>query len=522
MPLHAGHAVLPDRLEARPLHGLDAYSHTLVELQGPNDPAELALRAAGAKPIAPRLGLWRVRTAPALRFLPSLLAAHDVRSVSPDLPLQTMASPSYFTDPLSVSQWWPSHVGADRWTPPGPGFPVTLIDAGTDLSHEEFASRPDTTALNTQTFKSGIDEEHGTATASVVGAPQNGKGIVGIYPQAKLQVWDASPGGVLTVGDEIAGLNSAIAHGRGAINLSLGGFDRIPIEEHAILATFAAGSLVVASAGNDRADGSSPSYPSAFAHVLSIGATDELDHVTSFSSSARTMDLAAPGQNITTAVPTYWNPIGYSVLDGTSFSAPMVAGAAAGIWTLRPRLTNTQLFEIMRRSARDVGKKGWDKDTGYGMLDIPAALTRKAPAADPQEPNEDVYLVKPKGLLRAGHEPITAPGRRNRILRAHVEQAEDPEDVYRTYLPEKGRLVVTVRAEANVDLEVWGRHTRTVFERGAAARRDLLGMAAHKGSRFERVTIRARGVGQYVYVDVFLAKGVTQASYSVSVATARR
>ena len=122
----------------------------------------------------------------------------------------------------------------------------------------------------------------------------------------------------------------------------------------------------------------------------------------------------------------------------------------------------------------------------------------------------------------AGHEPITAPGRRNRILRAHVEQAEDPEDVYRTYLPAKGRLVVTVRAEANVDLEVWGRHTRTVFERGAAAQRDLLGMAAHKGSRFERVTIRARGVGQYVYVDVFLAKGVTQASYSVSVATARR
>jgi Subtilase family len=521
LPLHAGHAIVPERLDARPLLGLDAYSHALVELKGPNDPAEFALRAAGAKVIAPQLGLWRVRSAPALRVLPSLLAAHDVRSVSPDLPLHTMGT-SYFTDPLSVSQWWPSHVGADRWTPPGPGFPVTLIDAGTDLSHEEFANRPDTAALNTQTFTSGRDEEHGTATASVVGAPQNGKGIVGIYPQAKLQVWDASPGGVLTVGDEIAGLSSATAHGRGVINLSLGGFDRIPVEEHAILATFAAGSLVVASAGNDRADGSSASYPSAFAHVLSIGATDELDHVTTFSSSARTMDLAAPGQDITTAVPTYWNPTGYSVLDGTSFSAPMVAGAAAGVWTLRPRLTNTQLFEIIRRSARDVGKKGWDRDTGYGILDIPAALSRKAPPVDPQEPNEDVYLVKPKGLLRAGHEPITAPGKRNRVLRAHLERAEDPEDVYRAYLPAKGRLVVTVRPNTNVDLEVWGRHTRTVFERGAAARRDLLGMAAHPGSRFERVTIRGRGVGQYVYVDVFLPRGAGQASYSVSVATARR
>ena len=519
LPLHAGRPDLPDRLDARPLHGLGAYAHTLVELQGPTDPAAIALQAAGAKLIAPRLGLWRVRTDAALRVLPSLLTAHDVRSVSPDPPLHTAAA--YFTDPLSISEWWPSHIGADRWTPPGPGVPLTLIDAGTDLSHEEFANRPDTTALNSQTFTTSIEEEHGTATASVAAAPANGKGIVGIYPQAKLQVWDASPAGELTVGDEIAGLYSAISHGRGVISLSLGGFDRIPIEEHAILGAFAAGSLVVASAGNDRSEGSTPSYPSAFAHVLSIGATDELDDVTSFSSSARTMDLAAPGQNITVAVPAYWNPIGYSAMDGTSFSAPLVAGAAAGIWTLRPKLANTQLFEIMRRSARDLGKKGWDADTGYGMLDVPAALARKAPAVDPQEPNEDVYLVKPKGLLRAGHAPITAPHRRNRFIRARVERGEDPEDVYRAYLPAKGRLVVTVRTNANVDLEVWGRHTQTVFERGAAARRDLLGMAAHPGSRFERVTIRGRGVGQYVYVDVFLGKRESAASYSLSVSVRR-
>jgi hypothetical protein len=205
LPLHAGHAILPDRLDARPLHGLDAYSHTLVELQGPNDPAQIALRAAGAKLVAPQLSLWRVRTAPALRVLPSLLASHDIRSVSADVSLHTMAA-SYFTDPLSVGEWWPSHVGADRWTPPGPGVPLTLIDVGADLSHEEFASRPDTTALNTQTITSGKDDEHGTATASVAAAPENGKGIVGIYPQAKLQVWDASRASVITVGDEIAGL----------------------------------------------------------------------------------------------------------------------------------------------------------------------------------------------------------------------------------------------------------------------------------------------------------------------------
>ncbi|HEY2938331.1 MAG TPA: hypothetical protein VGJ27_00815, partial [Gaiellaceae bacterium] len=55
-------------------------------------------------------------------------------------------------------------------------------------------------------------------------------------------------------------------------------------------------------------------------------------------------------------------------------------------------------------------------------------------------------------------------------------------------------------------------------ETGAAARRDLLGASAHAGPRFERVTLRGRSVGQYVYVDVFLARKVASAGYSLSIA----
>lgn len=282
---------------------------------------------------------------------------------------------------------------------------------------------------------------------------------------------------------------------------------------------FGNGSLVVASAGNDRSEGSALSYPASFPHVLTVAATDEADKVASFSSASPKMDLSAPGENMTVAVPTVWNASGYASYDGTSFSAPLVSAAAAAIWTLRPTLTNTQLFEVMRRSARDVGGRGWNADTGYGVLDIPAALARKAPAPDQQEPNEDIYLVKPNGLFRSGHALLTAPGRPNRVLTDHVEQADDPEDVFRTYLPAKGHLIVTVKPTANVDLEVWGRHTRTVYERGAAAKRDLLASSAHPGSRFERVTIRGRGVGQYIYVDVFLPKHVREASYTLSLAT---
>ena len=224
------------------------------------------------------------------------------------------------------------------------------------------------------------------------------------------------------------------------------------------------------------------------------------------------MDLAAPGQDIEAAIPKVFDPSGYGFVDGTSFSAPLVSGAAAAIWTDRPTLTNTQLFEVMRRSARDIGKRGWDADSGYGILDLPAALSRRAPAADLQEPNEDVYLVKPNGLTKAGHAPLTGKSRLQANVGAQLERQEDPEDLYRVWLPAHGRLVVTARPTANVTLEVWGRRTRTVFERGKAAIRDLVGSSAHSGRRFERVTLHGRGVGQFVYVDVFLAKKVVRAS----------
>jgi hypothetical protein len=509
------------------LQRLQAYPRALVELDRARGAAAVpALRRAGGVPIARALALWRLPSPAAQRALPALLRRGLVRSVTPDLPLRAAAATSGFfsqlTDPLASSEWWISHVGADRWTPPGPGKPLTMIDSGVDLSHQEFVGRPNTTALNTQTYSGNDEELHGTATASVAAAPENGVGMVGIYPQADLRVWDASPNAQLTVGDEIAGLAAGARNGPGVINLSLGGFERIPVEEHAILAAFGAGSLIVASAGNSRDNGSPLSYPASFPHVLTIGATQETDHVTGFSSASPALDLAAPGQDMIAAIPTVFNSSGYATVDGTSFSAPLVSGAAAAIWTARPTLTNTQLFEVMRRSARDVGRRGWDSNTGYGILDLPTAVARKAPAPDPQEPNEDVYLVKPNGLTRAGHAALTGPSRRSTKISAHLEKQEDPEDVYRAYIPAKGHLVVTVRPNANVSLEIWGRRTRTVLETGAAARRDLLGASAHAGPRFERVTIRGRGVGQYVYVDVFLARKVASASYSLSIATSSK
>ena len=66
----------------------------------------------------------------------------------------------------------------------------------------------------------------------------------------------------------------------------------------------------------------------------------------------------------------------------------------------------------MRRSTRDVAPAGFDRRTGFGILDIPTALKRALPPIDPMEPNDDVDHVKAHGIFRAAARPLTAPGRR--------------------------------------------------------------------------------------------------------------
>ena len=92
--------------------------------------------------------------------------------------------------------------------------------------------------------------------------------------------------------------------------------------------------------------------------MLTVGATDQNDEVTVFSSATPKLDLAAPGLEIPVAAPLSLVPAGYLTLSGTSFSTPLVAGAAAAVWTRRPTLEKTQLFDVMQLSARDVGDPG--------------------------------------------------------------------------------------------------------------------------------------------------------------------
>ena len=297
-----------------------AHAALLVQLNG--ESGAFALQAAGGTLVSPELRLWKIPDAASA--LSRLRAAGAVSAVEPDRILVRPAAFRDATDPLVPQEWWRPVVGADSVTPPGPGVPVTVIDAGLDLSHPEFAGRPNTTALNPQTLL-GEDNEHATAVSSVVAAPVNGFGVVGVYPQAVLRAFDASPFADIDEAALIHGVVVAAQAGRGVVNISLFSADKSDFLAQAIIYAFGRGTIVVVAAGNQFENGNPPSYPADDPHVLTVAGTTEANQPAPFSGSSAAVDLAAPGVDIPAAVPFTVDASGYSTLNGTSFASPQVA-----------------------------------------------------------------------------------------------------------------------------------------------------------------------------------------------------
>ena len=495
------------------LLSIGPYDGALVQL------SRGSLAAEGGTLVSRRLGIWTLPTRTAERVLPRLLDAGVVQAVEPDRAAQPLRAVQ--TDPLVGLEWWRPVVGADRARPPGPGKPITIVDSGLDVTHPEFAGRPNTFLLTPQSLTDLPDDFHGTAVSSVAAAPENGVFLVGVYPQAVIREADAHQ---LLISQIIAAIDAALDAGPSVISMSFGVADPSALLENEVLLAFGTGSLVVAAAGNDRQRGSPPSYPAPYHHVLTVAATDESNQVASFSSALPAVDLAAPGVHIPAAVPLSFDSAGYEVLSGTSFATPIVSGAAAWVWTARPELDNTQVFDLMRYSARDLGAKGFDRDTGFGLLDIPTALTRAAPFSDHQEPNDDIRLVKAGGLFSDATTPITGPGKGGASFRARLDVTEDPEDVYRVFVPAGRTVRVTVAPDADVDVDLWKQSASSVFLRGAARRRNLFASSRKRGASPEKVSVRnASRRPFYAYLDVYLpSNGPGAASYRVSASTARR
>jgi hypothetical protein len=158
----------------------------------------------------------------------------------------------------------------------------------------------------------------------------------------------------------------------------------------------------VFSAGNGGADNIgdnndiSPIYPCSHnePNVICVAATTQTDARASFSNyGPGTVDLAAPGVRIlATNVGT-----GYSLVNGTSFAAPITAGAAA---LIRARYPNESLARLRTRLLEGVDPKGLPVTTG-GRLNVNNSLRLGLPLPDSSPPDTSIITgPKPKVKTR--------------------------------------------------------------------------------------------------------------------------
>lgn len=249
---------------------------------------------------------------------------------------------------------------------------VAIIDTGIDPTH------PDLNVVGGVNFTKGKADQwadqngHGTHCAGTVGALDNGVGVVGVAPGARLwavRVLDRNGSGATS--GVVAGIDWVAANAATIriANMSLGGSGsddgncgntNNDAEHKAICAAVAAGVTFVVAAGNETDDAANHT-PAAYDEVITVSALADFDGLPGgtgsatfafssctenvddsfacFSNYGADVDIMAPGVGIYS---TYKGGT-YADSSGTSMAAPHVAGAAALIAAANPGWSPAQV-----------------------------------------------------------------------------------------------------------------------------------------------------------------------------------
>jgi hypothetical protein len=285
---------------------------------------------------------------------------------------------------------------------------IGIVDTGINTANTEFAGRISAASRDVAGTRSLIgDDDHGTQVALIAAAARNNSGIMGIAWESTLLMARADTvGSCATSGgcsfadtDVATGVDLAVANGSKVINLSLGGDAPSSTLSQAIARAAAAGVVVIVSAGNDGGStkaGVDPNNPEPFAvglrqagngNVIIAGSVNDQSQFSSFSNRAGSEAnwfLSALGENVCCVysgsqiqITTTNGQQFQTVVSGTSFAAPQIAGAAALLLQAFPNLTATQVVQLLLTSATDAGTAGVDATYGHGILNIANAFAPK-------------------------------------------------------------------------------------------------------------------------------------------------
>lgn len=407
-------------------------------------------------PMLERLDLqgWCRMRAPQDRqdLLKDLLAHPAVRQAEP-VPLHRLWGWSA-NDPGLRAQWHLATIGAPQaWLrrTASPETVVAVVDTGVDWLHEDLASsihvNPgedlDGDGHWTEIDANGLDDDqdgyvdngvgwdlvnlsgglwpgedgapadnnpadfngHGTHCAGdAAAAGFNGIGLASPAPRAgilPIRAGYMADDGMGYVSHGLEGMLLAVAMGADVVSMSFGGSGYSQIWQDGVNAAHAQGAVLLAAAGNENS--SSPSYPAAFSHMISVGATNQQDERASFSNYGSWVDLAAPGTDILSTA----NGGGYTNMSGTSMSTPVTAGVAALIKSSHPDWNGDQVLARLAASAHALP----GENLGAGRVDAAQALAEEAWVESLGAVNSGRLVAgDPAGRLRfaihAGSQPL--------------------------------------------------------------------------------------------------------------------
>jgi hypothetical protein len=420
-------------------------------------------------------------------FAASLRGAGTLVYAEPDAKLARRTAPD-----ANPAIWARGAMVPATLAPPAPAKSVGVVDDFVDTTIPDLAAQ--TRILN---GPGAVQGPHGTEVASAVSAAANGVGVLGVFPGVPILNFGLPQS--ITCSAAADGIQAMLRQKASVINLSFGSAQECFTLFRAVEGAFGAGSLVVAAGGNEFLQGNPPSYPASWPHVLSVAAINQNLQPAFFSNANAAIDVSAPGEGVPLDTPVTFDtdgtPDGLTLGAGTSFAAPMVAGAAAWVWSARTDLTNGQLADILRKSAQDIAAPGYDPQTGFGLVNVPRALAQKTPAADPLEPNDEITFIDGSSFTQP--DPYIWRGTTRSPLLASADEVEDPLDVYRIRVPARSRARIEARTLfGDADLYVFRGSVRSLGGRPLAR-------STRNGKATDRVTVtNPGGTARRFYVAV--------------------
>jgi subtilisin family serine protease len=304
----------------------------------------------------------------------SLISAQSAQNFfnDPDIKLQ------YGLDNINAEKAWGFSSGTDKVV-------IAVVDTGVDLGHPDLQNN----LMNGYSAINGVvtpqdDNGHGTHVAGIIAAiSNNNKGGVGLAPKCKIMPVKVLSGkGEGSDSDIAEGIIWAVDHGANVINLSLGGTGAGKTLERAMTYAFNSNVLVIAAMGNNGEN--LKTYPAAYKNIIAVGATDVNNKVVPFSNYGDWISVSAPGLKIYSTFPRekvelsrYNLSPNYAVLSGTSMAVPFVAALAGLIMSKNPGINRAEVRKKIENSSLDVDQKGFDENTGFGLIDAYKSLNTK-------------------------------------------------------------------------------------------------------------------------------------------------